>query len=168
MQEAKRNRVTLARLKELLAYDPETGVFTRRIATANVAAGSIAGCAKRAYVMISIDGRLYRAHHLAWLYMTGEWPTHYIDHRDMDKRNNAWRNLRAASKSENGANRPAQANNRSQLKGAYFYKASGRWQSTIQKNGRTIYLGYFDSAEDAHAAYCTAASEIYGEFARAS
>lgn len=161
--------VSQERLKELFHYDPETGVFRRLVNVANVKAGTTAGSLRdTGYIAISVDNRLYRAHVLAWLWMTGELPAKFIDHIDADKANNRWSNLRAATKSQNGANRPAQANSKSKLKGAYFYPANGRWQSTIQRDGKTIYLGYFDTAEQAHAAYCVASQKLYGEFARAA
>lgn len=160
--------LTQERLRELLDYDPETGVFRNKVARSNVPAGSVAGSLTQSgYVRISVDDVSYRAHRLAWLWMTGEWPRAFVDHRDTDKANNRWSNLREASKSQNGANRPVQANSRSKLKGAHFTKANGKWMSLIQHHGRKLYLGYFPTAEEAHAAYAAAAKNIYGEFARA-
>lgn len=160
--------LTLARLRELLAYDPETGVFTWRVNRGAKRAGDVAGnknCVL-GYVLIGIDYRTYLAHRLAWLYMTGEWPADEVDHWDLDGANNRWVNLREATKGENGANRPAPANNTSGYKGVYWHARAGRWMAQIMKNQRSLYLGLHDTREEAAAAYLAAASKEFGEFAR--
>lgn len=162
--------VTQERLKELLEYSPDTGLFYWRSDRGGKRAGDLAGCSKRAYVAISIDNRIYRAHHLAWLWMTGEWPTPFVDHRDLNKHNNAWANLRLATKSQNQANTGLIQSNKSGVKGVSRYRAGesyGKpWQANIQKDGRRIHLGHFHSKEDAAEAYRAAAENIFGEFAR--
>jgi hypothetical protein len=160
------------RLKELLSYDPLTGVFLWLQDRGGKRAGDEAGCRKRTYIAISVDDRVYRAHHLAWLYMTGEWPDPFVDHRDLDKHNNVWTNLRLATKSQNMANVGLIKSNKSGLKGVSRYRAGENygkpWQAQIQKDGRTIYLGHYATKEEGHAAYCEAAEKIFGEFARAA
>src|SRR6266704_128840 len=97
--------LTQQRLKELLSYDPLTGVFLWRVKRCNKMPGDVAGCNKnRNYTVVYVEGKSYRAHRLAWFYMTGEWPATFLDHRDMNKHNNAWENLRLATKSQNQAN----------------------------------------------------------------
>lgn len=166
--------LTQARLRELLDYDPETGVFTRKVCVANVAAGTIAGCRKKdsGYVVISIDDTIYRAHLLAWLYMTGSWPERFVDHRDLNKSNNRWRNLRLATKSQNQANIGLTKGNASGLKGVSRYRAGERygkpWQSGIRKDGKSIHLGHYATKEEAAHAYMLAAAKLFGEFARAA
>lgn len=158
--------ITQSRLKELLDYDPETGVFQRKVATSNTKAGEIAGCKKRVYVIISVDNKLYRAHRLAWLWMTGLWPEQFLDHINMDKHDNRWINLRAATKSQNMANRGPQRNNTSGFKGVVYYKQYKNWVSNIWKEGKLHHIGYFNTAQEAHAAYSAAAIRLFGEFAR--
>lgn len=160
--------LTTERLRELLHYDPGTGVFTRRLDVAtNAKAGTVAGCIKAGYVVIGIDRRVYRANRLAWLYMTGEWPKHHIDHKDMDRTNDRWANLREATRSQNGMNRAAYRNNSTGFKGVRKVYKSG-WAAIISKDGKATYLGYFKSPEAAHAAYCDAAESLFGDFARAA
>lgn len=154
--------LTADRLREVLDYDAGSGVFTRRTSGGGRRAGDIAGGASYdGYTTISVDGTRYRAARLAWLWMTGAWPACDVDHIDRDRRNDAWSNLRAASRSENCANQPA----RSGLKGASFVSAKGKWKAQIRKSGKNTHIGYFDSEADAHAAYMAAAVTAFGEFA---
>lgn len=164
--------LTQERLKELLSYDPLTGVFLWKVDRGGKKAGDIAGCKKRSYTMISIDDEIYRAHHLAWLYMKGNFPDLFIDHRDLNKHNNIWTNLREATKSQNMANVGLIKSNKSGFKGVSRYSAGERcgkpWQASIQKDGKSKSLGQFATKEEAHAAYVAAAEQIFGEFARAA
>jgi hypothetical protein len=163
--------LTSNRLRELLNYDPESGVFRWLVPRGRgVKAGDITGTHKSTagHIQINVDGRRYQAHRLAWLYMTGSWPAYQIDHADCDKINNKWSNLREASRSENGANRGVLANNKCGLKGASWDNKSGKWRATITVSGRWTMLGYFDTAAEAHAAYVAKATELFGEFARAA
>lgn len=157
--------LTQDQLKQKVSYNPDTGVFTWLGANGRRAdqAGQVAGNKSPAgYVRITINQRSFMAHKLAWLYMTGELPPGIVDHRNMVKDDNRWANLRLASKSENGAN--SRPRGTSGLKGAYWSKQINRWYSRVGKK----YLGTFDTAEQAHAAYVKAAKEQFGSFARAS
>lgn len=164
--------ISQERLKQLLDYDQLTGNFSWREGRGGKNAGDAAGCKKRTYTVVSVDDKVYRAHHLAWLYMTGEWPSPFVDHKDLNKHNNAWENLRLATKSQNMANVGLIKSNRSGFKGVSRYRAGeayGKpWQACIGKDGKSIHLGHFETAELAHAAYCEAATKIFGEFARAA
>lgn len=166
---------TRARLMELLRYDPETGAFTHRVNISNRKAGDVAGCVHESrgnYCFISIDDKIYRAHKLAWLYVTGEWPDRLIDHRNLNRADNAFCNLRMATKSQNQANMKAPSHNTSGIKGVSPYRVGERygkpWQATIRKDGKSIHLGHFSTKEHAAAAYAVAADRIFGEFARAN
>jgi len=164
--------VTQERLKELLEYSPDTGLFFWLQDRGGKHVGDLAGCKKRTYIAISVDDRIYRAHHLAWFYMTGEWPSPFVDHRDLNKHNNVWSNLRLATKSQNQANIGLTKSNASGLKGVSRYRAGesyGKpWQAGIRVDGKGIHLGHFATKEDAHAAYCIAADKFFGDFARAA
>jgi HNH endonuclease/AP2 domain len=155
-------RVTRTRLRELLHYDSDTGEFRwwERVGE-EIRLGGVAGC-----VRICVEGRTYRAHQQAWLYMTGEWGRPMIDHRDGDATNNSWSNLRQATASQNSANARRRRQNASRYKGVSLDKRSGRCCASIRKNGRRIYLGTFDTPQAAHAAYVEAARKLFGEFAR--
>lgn len=98
--------------------------------------------------------------------MTGEWPDKRMDHRDLDRSNNRWSNLRLASNTENGANRAKGKNNTSGHKGVSWCKNRQKWQAGIKINYRRKALGRFDTKEEAAAAYAVAAQELFGEFAR--
>jgi hypothetical protein len=166
----RRPRLTRARLRELLDYNPKTGEFRWRKRPRNsVHLDRPAGYVQplQGYRYIGIDRRLYRAHQLAWFYMTGRWGRPSIDHRDGDATNNRWSNLRRATRSQNNANRFRPRNNTSGYKGVYLCRESGRWRATIRKNGENIHLGTFDTRQAAHAAYVAAARKHYREFARA-
>lgn len=92
--------LTAERLREVLEYDPAIGVFRWLIKPCGqISIGDIAGCRHgEGYVQIRVIGRIYLAHRLAWLYMTGEWPISLIDHRNLDRSDNRWSNLREAKK----------------------------------------------------------------------
>lgn len=150
--------LTATLLRDLLDYDPDTGVFTWiRPTTNRVKKGEVAGSlTPDGRVTIMIGGVNYRAHRLAWLYMTGDWPADSIqvDHANEDPTDNKWVNLRLATDAENKQNvSKAKTHNTCGLLGASYHKATGRWTAQIRSNGRKQHLGYFASAEDAHEAY---------------
>lgn len=164
--------ITINNIKEKLSYNPETGIFVwkkRRMGPkTNSLPGSIAGYQhdNRGYIRIKLWGKSYYCHRLAWLYMTGEWPEKHIDHADGNTLNNKWSNLRAADKSQNGANKRLLAN-RTGLKGVTFDARRGLWRSRIHVRWKEIHLGRYDCPAAAHFAYLVAADKHFGEFARA-
>jgi hypothetical protein len=157
--------ITQERLKELLSYNPLTGVFLWRVDRYRVKAGDRAGSVAPTtqYRIIRLDQRNYAEHRLAWFFIRGEWPEDEIDHEDLDKQNNKWSNLRPATSSQNKANRRARG---IYPKGVSFHKASGLYSSRAGKGGKQICFGYFKSPELAHRAYREGISNIHGEFAR--
>ncbi len=164
----KERSLTQARLKELLSYDPKTGVFHRLVTRPNSRAGDVAGTkhgSPNPYIVIMVDGRRYLAHRLAFLFVTGTWPPEEVDHRDGDGSNNRWKNLRACAKSHNLANAGRRRNNTSGFKGVSWCRASNKWRAQIGF-GVARYLGCFDRIEDAASAYGKAARKFHGEFAR--
>jgi hypothetical protein len=166
----KKAELTQERLRELLRYDPKTGEFRwLQPPSYVVKRDDVAGSLNKTtgYWLIHIGGRNYKAHQLAWLYMTGEWCRPMIDHRDCDRANNRWKNLRRATFSANAANRGRPRTNASGFKGVHQRRDSGKWRAQIWKNGRAIYLGQFPTPEEAHQAYVAKARELFGEFARA-
>lgn len=148
-----KNDLTAQRLREALHYNPETGVFTRLICTSRRSAvGAIAGTLSRGYCSIGIDGNNYRAHRLAWLYMTGSWPSDQIDHINGVRDDNRWINLRDVSGSTNLQNRRhAQRNNACGLLGVSPYRKV--WRATIRVGKKMLHIGTFRTPELAHAAY---------------
>jgi hypothetical protein len=157
-----RKTVTAERLRELLHYDPGTGVFVRVARVSGKRLGVVAGSmTSKGYRQVGIDGGVYLAHRLAWLYMTGEWPAEEIDHRDGDPANNRFDNLRAATHAENQQNRAPPKNSTSGLIGATWQQRSRRWLAQIDAGGRQVYLGLFDTPEEAHAAYLAAKARLH-------
>lgn len=150
--------LTQDRLKAVLDYNPETGVFVWKEWRGGKAhAGTAAGRLSRGYVGIGVDGRRYRAHRLAWLYVTGEWPADEIDHINGAKADNRWVNLRQADRSINNQNRVrAHRNNTTGVLGVRPMLGTTRFFASIRIRGRSIHLGTFDTTEQAHAAYLDA------------
>lgn len=170
-----RRDLTAERLREVLYYDPDTGVFTwRRRSEHNRFdsswntryAGTQAGCSnEEGYLKIKVDAQRYLGHRLAWLYVTGEWPAGLLDHRNGNTGDNRWCNIRAASASENCCNIRMRKNNRSGFKGVHYWPPGDCWRAEIWFARKRHYLGYFPSAEEAAAAYTAAARRLHGEFA---
>lgn len=157
--------LTQARIKELLNYDEHTGVFTWRVNVSSTGrAGNIAGSPNQAgYLLIRVDKRLYLAHRLAALYMEGEFPPDLIDHKDTNKSNNVWANLRHATKAENAQNkRIAQANNTlTGMLGVFWSATRGLWGAKVNVNRKQHHAGFFATPELAHAAYIKLKRELH-------
>ena len=153
---------THERLKELLHYDPATGVLTWRVRSRNTRVGDIAGrLLNGGYRSIGIDRRAYQAHRLAWLWMTGEWPKGDIDHIDGDPLNNRFENLRDVSHGINQQNQNrAHSNNKTGFLGV---SPRGRkFRAVINVDGKHMHIGLFNTPELAYAAYL-AAKRIHHE-----
>lgn len=153
------------RLRALLTYNPETGVFTWRerrggAALVDTPAGNINS---NGYRVIAIDYVRYRAHRLAWLYVHGCWPVSRIDHVNRMRDDNRFANLRQATDAENSQNRSLGRNSTSGYLGVSWCSASGRWAARIKVDGRKKRLGFFASPEEASAAY-ERAKAIYHPF----
>jgi hypothetical protein len=147
--------LTFERLREVVSYDPETGLFTWiRASNRRVRVGSTAGSLSEGYVEIGIDGHSYKAHRLAWLYVYGSWPVRDIDHLDGNRANNALANLRDVSRRTNIQNqRKAKPNNASGFLGVAPTVSGRRWTAQVHVGGKKHHLGCFDSPQEAHEAY---------------
>lgn len=150
--------LTAQRLRELLEYDPTTGVFRWRNDAGcggRIPAGAAAGGVNKVhgYANIHMDGTLYRAHRLAWLYMTGEWTKHEIDHINRQRADNRWSNLREATTAQNLQNKNRYSSNTSGFPGVHWRPTVGKWQARIGIGGKRISLGHYATAEDAASAY---------------
>ena len=148
--------LTQSRLKELLHYDSETGLFTWLRKHGTKAKMSQAGYVnERGYVDISVDGKNYRAHRLAWLYVNGNFPIGVIDHIDGDKENNRINNLRDVHNSVNLlAHRKLNSNNTSGFKGVH--KNPKGWRAEVTVRGKLICLGTYETPREASIAYISA------------
>lgn len=143
--------LTQEELKKLLDYNPSNGEFKWRNPTHHYLSYRSAGNMKNGwYTRININGEIYLAHRLAWLYTYGVWPSE-IDHINRNKADNRIINLREVKRSTNMANSENRSNNTSGFKGVTFDR--GKWQAQIVYEGKRYNLGRFSSAEDAGKAY---------------
>lgn len=163
--ERKRDLPSPEYLKEVLNYDPETGLFTWRVSRGRaVKAGSQAGTKRDdGYVFLTVSYVRLAAHRVAWAIMTGEWPDEIVDHKDRDPSNNSWKNLRLATPKDSAANRGVYRNNTSGSVGVRYRR--GRFHAQIVINGKAIFLGSFATKEEAANAYSKEARKRDGEFA---
>lgn len=137
-------------LKQKLHYDPNTGIFTALHSHGTRVKGEPVGYLNPAgYLIASFNGQSYALQRLAFLYMTGDWPVGEVDHKDTDRVNNKWSNLRDVSKSVNLRNRLRFKNNKSGTTGVSWSTREKRWCATILSEGKRVFLGYFDYKEDA-------------------
>lgn len=161
--------LTAAELRNMFDYDPDSGILRWRVRPSQaVKAGSIAGSVEsNGYVRIRILGKKVLAHRIAWAIYYGEFPNQGvdIDHVDGDKSNNRISNLRLATRSQNCANRPAPRVNTSGFKGVYLNSRNGKYHAQIGVDGTRHHLGFFDTKEEAGAAFRAAALRIFGEYA---
>lgn len=150
--------LTQERLRQLVRYDPETGVLTRlqaggkratRPDKVGMPAGSVGG---NGYVYVSVGGKRYSAHRLAWLYVFGRWPAQ-VDHINRDRADNRLANLREATTKENNRNTAA--------RGYWWHKRARKWRAGITVDGRNVHLGYFADEADARAAYVKAKADLH-------
>lgn len=155
--------ITAEKLRELLDYDPNSGVFTWLVRPAqHVKIGDIAGSLDSdGYRQIRIDGKLYLAHRLAWLHNYARWPSDQVDHKNGVPDDNRIANLRECSNAQNGQNRAKNSNNTSGFTGVSLDKSSLKWKAQIMTNGRPRTIGYFDAAEEAGNAYLAAKSALH-------
>jgi HNH endonuclease/AP2 domain len=159
--------ITQDRLKQLVVYDPETGIFTWAKSRVGCKLGKRCGRTNsRGYVEICVDYKLVGAHQLAFVYMTGECPAE-IDHKNRIQSDNRWGNLRACDRSQNMGN-SFKSSNTSGIKGVVWDSDRSKWRAQIRINGKKVNLGRFDKIDDAQYAHNFAAQLAFGEFAACS
>ena len=149
--------LTQKRLKELLHYDPETGIFTWRakrsgVIRGNMVAGGVNGAG---YIHIKIQGKSHKAHRLAFLYMEGYFPEYHVDHKYGIKDDNRWSEISHVTRACNLQNSKLYSSNSSGFSGVNWNKRSKRWLSWAMLNGQSISLGYHPTALDAALARLT-------------
>lgn len=150
--------LTAYRLREVLHYDPATGIFTRLQSCGGIRAGTVCGSVNSdGYLDIRVDKKLYRAHRLAWLYETGSWPAGEIDHWNHVKADNAIANLRDVTHAVNLQNQ-GRARADSIIGVLGVTRKGNKFTAEITIGGTRKYLGIFDSVEAAGTAYQTAKS----------
>jgi hypothetical protein len=157
------DKLTAARLREVIHYDQLTGICTMLVSTAyRVPVGRVVTPpANGDYMRVQIDGVRYKVHRLAWLYCHGSWPTHTVDHINGDKTDNRLSNLRDVPHQTNVQNkRRAFASNKSGFLGVSLH-GSGKWAAALRNNGKTVHVGLFETAEEAHSAYLKRKRELH-------
>lgn len=155
--------LTAEKLRSVLSYEPNTGIFTWSAQVSrNVKPGTQIDPMRNHghYVQAQIDGTLYYTHRLAWLYTHGAWPLGMIDHIDGNKTNNSIANLRDVNTSKNGQNqRKAMSHNKCGVLGVGV--VGSRFRALINDSGKQLYLGTFDTPEEAHETYLTAKRKLH-------
>lgn len=157
------SKLTQSDLKRLLDYNPETGAFTWKLVDNNrLRPGDVAGSIRKSgYINLGVQGALYLAHRLAWLYVNGQWPAGELDHINRDRSDNRIVNLREVTREQNCQNMLKPSNNTSGYKGVTFDRRKNMWMAKIYTRKRSRFLGYWHRAEDAGAAYAAAAAKIH-------
>lgn len=146
--------ITQERLRQVLHYNRSTGTFTWRVwilGTSGVR--GVAGTLSNGYRCIHIDGRTYRAGRLAWLYVKGKWPSPEVDHKNRNKLDDRFVNLRESSRLLNVLNRNY----------AGVTQRGKRWRAQIQRDGVKHSLGNYDTREEAAAVYLAAKKKLHPE-----
>jgi hypothetical protein len=161
---------SVGRILKILKYDPETGLFYWRERGGKFKRcliGAVAGTTNsQGYRCITINGKHYRAHRLAFKVSFGRDPKAMVDHINGNPSDDRLCNLREATHYQNAQNAVAKKINTSGYKGVSWSKHHNKWRGSILANRKTISLGYFDAPERAYRAYCAAAKRLHGEFAR--
>ena len=147
--------LTQKRLKELFFYDENCGDFVRIKKTTNsVNIGDVAGTKNfYGYLQINVDGKIYKNHRLAWLYVHGYMPNFDIDHINRSKTDNRIKNLRLVTTSQNQQNSGRRSDNTSGFKGVSLHKKSGKWTARIKIENKYKHLGLFETKEKAYETY---------------
>ena len=155
--------LTAETLRALLDYELDGGIFRWRVSRQRIQIGAVAGAVNSdGYIVIRINGTLFKAHRLAWLYTHGVMPTHDIDHLNGNKADNRITNLRDVSRSVNMQNQTrAGRGSASGLLGVSWNKRVERWHASIWVNKRKQHIGYFNTADEAHAAYLAAKLQLH-------
>jgi hypothetical protein len=169
---------TIERIREVLDYNLETGLFTwkeRKGDTKNIKiwnkrfAGKPTGHNANMHgflcVTLCVDNKAYRAHRLAWAYVYGYWTEKEIDHINLNPRDNRISNLREADRGQNECNKAARVDNKLGIKGVHYDKSRKQWMMQIKFKDAVVKKRY-KTLEQAQRAYSDYAQELHGEFAR--
>lgn len=152
--------ITQQELKELLDYNPETGIFTWKNASKRKAGTSMYS----GYIRLNVNKKQYLAHRLIWLYVYGYFPK-YVDHINMNRSDNRLCNLREATNTQNQYNKKLTKRNTSGIKGVSWFERDKNWRARLHVSGKLIHLGYFDSIEEAKKIITEYRNKLHGQFA---
>lgn len=141
------DNITYNRLRYLFSYNPDTGKFIRLNSSHKSGAlrkGEVGCLSSDGYIKIGVDGVLYQAHRLVWLYMTGKMPKAQLDHINQVRNDNRWCNLREATNQENNRNQTKRKTNTSGVTGVWRFKKNGKWCAEIMVDAKKVWLGYYE------------------------
>ena len=160
---SERALLTAERARQLLVYEPDTGLLRWREKRGKVMAGDLAGCPKDGYLVVRVDDRLYRVHRIAWLMVHGEWPAAEVDHIDGNRSNNRIGNLRECKDGVVNQHNESRLrrNNRSGYSGVSWSKAMGKWEAALKVDYKRIVVGYFSDPAVAHVARSKAKADMH-------
>lgn len=164
----KKSSITAKLVRKSFSYNPKEGILRWATHRRGVQFGRRAGYLNKGsgHYSVSVLGHDFYVHVVVWLWVTGRWPNKLVDHRDGDKTNDKWSNLRLATKSQNAMNSKLRSDNRTGVKGV-FEQRNGKFTAYIDSNRRRVYLGHaFKSLADAAQARKEAEKLYHGEFAR--
>lgn len=153
--------LTQERVRTLFDYDSKNGILLRKFKSGKLKPGGHKPTHSRGYSRILVDRKLYFTHRVIWLWHHGSWPEGEIDHIDRNLMNNRIDNLRDVSRSENKHNRGLQRNNSSGYLGVSWNKQREKYQAHIKVNSKKIFLGRFDTTEEAYLAYQLAKIKLH-------
>ena len=173
------NDLTFEYVNEAIRYDPESGFlywkerplhhfrseWAWEIFNKTYPGTKIGNLSASGYYKFNLKGRTYVCHRIAWLLYYKKWPDDLLDHKNLDKTDNRISNLREATYSQNAINSGPSKLNKLGIKGVSYSKAKKKYRAQIQYEKKYVHIGYYDTAEEAGAAYDKKAEELYGEFA---
>lgn len=154
-------------LRELLHYNPETGVFTWKVSRKGKASkGVVAACfGVRGYRVLGVCGKRYPEHRVAWFYVHGSWPDGEVDHVNGIKSDNRISNLRVATRIENSRNVGLTSKNKTGVKNVYWHSGHKKYRACIDVDRKEVHLGYFTNLRDAESVVAEARVKYHGDFA---
>ncbi len=152
----KKDDLSVEFIRETFDYDYETGVIKWKTDRRHVSAGDPAGHLMHCgHIKVKINNKAYRAHRLIWVWHYGEYPKYnlHIDHIDGNGANNRIENMRLVTHRENINNREIHRMGKLPGTEKCQTKTKIRWSARIYHDGKKVYLGRYDTEQEAHAAY---------------